>query len=111
MFKPGQVSWNKGKGTGRDPVKPKYNAYKSNAKKRGYLFEVALDQFRDYLSTRCAYCGDPSTGIDRVDNALGYIDGNMVPCCETCNHMKWVLSKDDFLAKCKQIVTVVGYEI
>lgn len=107
-FYKGQPSWNKGKGTGRDPIKPKYNAYKSNAKKRGLLFTINLSEFKVFLSLPCVYCGSASSGIDRVDNTQGYTDGNMAPCCEICNHMKWNLTKDDFLAKCKEIV---GYEI
>ena len=27
-------------------------------------------------------------GIDRIDNKLGYIKGNMTPCCKICNHAK-----------------------
>ena len=27
-------------------------------------------------------------GLDRVNNGLGYVEGNVVPCCETCNTAK-----------------------
>jgi hypothetical protein len=27
------------------------------------------------------------TGIDRVDNSIGYVTSNIVPCCQICNMM------------------------
>lgn len=103
MFKPKQIPWNKGTAVGTDPVKVKLTTYRATAKKRGYIFEVTLGQMREFLAGECAYCGEKPTGIDRVDNSLGYVEGNMVASCGVCNHMKWILSKDDFIAKCRQI--------
>ena len=37
-------------------------------------------------------------GIDRVDNALGYTTGNVVPCCKQCNHAKSDMPYADFMA-------------
>lgn len=110
-FYKGQPSWNKGKGKGRNPIYARYQAYKSNAKKRNKQFDITRDEFCEYVGKKCFYCGEISIGIDRVNNLLGYIKGNMVPACETCNHMKWNLTKDQFIAKCRQIVSVTGYEI
>lgn len=110
-FKKGLIPWNKGKGVGTNRIKLKYRTYKFNAKRRGFTFDVTLDQMRDFLKSKCIYCEDAATGIDRVDNSLGYIDGNMVACCSICNHMKYILSRQDFIDKCRQIVTVTGYEI
>lgn len=42
-------------------------------------------------------------GIDRVDSSKGYVDGNMVPCCSTCNWMKSNLLVGEFLAHIKSI--------
>jgi hypothetical protein len=111
MFYKGQPSWNKGTGKGRNPIFARYQTYKSNAKKRNKKFNITRDEFCEYVGKKCFYCGEISVGIDRVDNSLGYVKGNMVPACETCNHMKWNLTKDQFIQKCKQIVTCVGYEI
>jgi len=38
------------------------------------------------------------TGIDRVDNALGYTASNCVPCCRVCNLAKNDRSRADFIA-------------
>jgi hypothetical protein len=43
-------------------------------------------------------------GIDRVDSSMGYVAGNVVPCCSTCNRMKLDHSYDDFIAHIKKIV-------
>ena len=110
-FKKGNIPWIKGKGTGRDLFKLKYRTYKSNAKQRGYGFEITLDEFKKIISGQCYYCHGFAIGIDRLDSSLGYIKGNMVSCCEMCNRMKNHYSLKDFIAKCKQIVTCVGYEI
>lgn len=36
-------------------------------------------------------------GIDRVDNSVGYINDNVVPCCKTCNLGKHTMSYKEFL--------------
>jgi hypothetical protein len=110
-FYKGQPSWNKGTGKGSDPVKLKLRTYRANAKKKNMVFEVTLKQMDEFLKSECIYCGGSATGIDRIDNSKGYIDGNMQPCCGVCNHMKWNLTHEQFISKCKQIVTCVGYEI
>lgn len=110
-FKNGLVPWNKGSGKGRDIILARFQAYKSNAKKRGLLFELTRDKFREFATGICAYCGDPAIGVDRVDNLLGYVDGNMVACCQVCNHMKHTMGRDNFIRKCKQIITCTGYEV
>lgn len=44
------------------------------------------------LDNRCHYCEGPlnSTGhgFDRVDNCLGHVCYNVVPCCRVCNRIK-----------------------
>lgn len=42
-------------------------------------------------------------GIDRVDNSLGYITSNCVPCCKKCNFMKHQLSVEDMLHHIKRV--------
>jgi len=111
-FVKGQIPWNYGtKGQRIDASRLKYRTYKSNAKKRGIDFEITLEDMRGFLAKPCFYCGERATGIDRVDNDGGYIEGNMVSCCGVCNHMKNNLTKEQFMNKCKQIISITGYEI
>lgn len=91
-----------------------YAHYKKNcAKERGYPFELDKNQFRILTQSACFYCGQPPsqegptakgsygayiyTGIDRIDNTLGYILGNVRPCCKQCNFAKGALSEQEFL--------------
>jgi hypothetical protein len=74
------------------------------AKKRGLVFELTLEHITHFLWKKpCQYCGDEALGIDRVDNTVGYTVANSVPCCKTCNLMKYRYTVEGFLAKCRQI--------
>ena len=89
-----------------------YIRYKGNAKARGLAFELSHEDFYKLTNQVCHYCGiSPQqimtkahyvstytyNGIDRLDNSLGYILENCVPCCGTCNKAKLVMSKQEFL--------------
>jgi len=95
-----------------------FNRYKVGAQKRNFLFELNEDFVRKITKEKCFYCGcDPTSisksnsnngnyiynGIDRVDNALGYIINNVVPCCETCNRMKLKMGYKEFLDHVEKI--------
>lgn len=69
--------------------------YKNGAIKRKYDFTLTIDQFKKIIKEDCYYCGLKPTnelnrqfdkikysGIDRVDNTIGYILSNCVPCCK-----------------------------
>lgn len=91
-----------------------YAHYRRAAKDRGYGFTLTKQNFRSLTKLNCSYCGRPPsqivraakggngpyiyTGIDRVNNLVGYIQGNVVPCCATCNRAKHVMGRDDFIA-------------
>jgi len=95
-----------------------YAKYQEGAKKRNLVFELDKDYFTSIINLNCYYCGcEPNqihrgsrcngsyiyNGIDRVDNSLGYIIDNCVPCCGKCNRMKSSLSQDEFLNLIKNI--------
>jgi hypothetical protein len=106
------------KGPGESLYRHLFNNYKGGAKKRGYTFEITVEQFTLLVQSLCHYCGaKPFTvckqktkagsvlynGIDRLDNAQGYVAGNVVSCCRHCNRAKAELSVDDFLGLVKRI--------
>ena len=85
--------------------------YKRNARTRGLCWELADEDFDRLTSQPCFYCGlQPSmvkvakrseftyTGIDRKDNSLGYIPGNVLPACQPCNFAKGRMSYGEFMA-------------
>ena len=88
-------------------VKEKFRTYKKCAKKRGYKFELSLEDFTKLTrNTKCFYCGDKHEiiGVDRVYNDGNYKVGNVVSCCTICNTMKMTLSLDVFTKHCNKIV-------
>jgi len=40
------------------------------------------------IGKSCFYCGDLSSGCDRIDNSIGHIKSNCVPCCHRCNTIR-----------------------
>jgi hypothetical protein len=101
-------------------LKNLYAQYRHKAKERGYEWALSLDQFRFLVTSKCYYTGrepqqlftpkgkDPSpsilwNGIDRVDNAKGYTVENCVPAWGVVNKMKLTLTKDEFLAICREV--------
>lgn len=88
-----------------------YCNYQYSTAKRGHSFELTWDEFYELIISNCYYCSRPPTqsrdkkfnGIDRKDNTLGYILGNVVPCCITCNKAKASSSLDEFKEYIKQV--------
>jgi len=70
-----------------------WNALKAQAKKRGKELTITFEEFCFLREPgTCHYCKgqlpETGTGIDRKDSTKGYIPGNCVPCCQTCNTTK-----------------------
>jgi 5-methylcytosine-specific restriction endonuclease McrA len=88
-----------------------YLAYKARARYAGLGFNLSEEEFRGLTGGSCRYCGAvPSnttnrkqtngqyvySGIDRVDNAKGYIIDNCVSCCKLCNRAKGTMTTREF---------------
>lgn len=66
-----------------------YRVKHGSAKTRGLTFELSFEQFSALVNSNCFYCGRaPRNGVDRVDNAKGYLPNNCVPSCHSCNVRK-----------------------
>lgn len=88
----------------------------SNARTRGLAFELTKEDVEELIFKNCFYCGSSPEllyydrtnikfiGIDRVNNRLGYIKGNCVPCCIICNRAKHALTPERFMKWLEQIV-------
>ena len=60
-------------------------------RKRGLDCNLTVEWFKQNLSSKpCLYCGtaDEPIGADRIDNSIGHMIGNVVPCCQTCNKVR-----------------------
>jgi hypothetical protein len=77
--------------------------YKNDARLRGLEFSLTKEEFLTLTKSNCFYCGtEPKqihrrtrspvpyvyNGIDRLNNKIGYIPDNCVPCCGICNVAK-----------------------
>ena len=93
---------------------------KNNAKTRGYDWDLTREQVLKITKQNCFYCGaSPSNissptscngnyaynGIDRINNKIGYITTNVVPCCRTCNSAKKIMTVSEFLRWIEQVST------
>lgn len=103
-----------------------FNQYIYGARQRGHDFSLTRDQFREITKLPCSYCGalpQPvysrnrkvlevipylCSGIDRVNNGLGYEVGNCVSCCSLCNLMKRGLHVEDFKKHVQKISDYLG---
>lgn len=94
-----------------------YNEYNRSAVRRYLSFHLDLLTFARLASDSCFYCGSERmnnlrtkdfgifkySGLDRVDNNLGYSVDNCVSCCKNCNFAKRNMSQDEFLKWAKTI--------
>jgi phage FluMu protein Com len=107
------------------PRRKYFRGYIVNAKRRGLQFNLSFESFTELTAQSCFWCGDPPSqilqirwktngfvreqlpwlhgGIDRLDNACGYIEGNCVPCCKTCNAMRSAMSTEEFMKQIHKI--------
>lgn len=96
-------------------IKHIMHGYKAGARKRKLSFELTLDEFTDLILQPCAYTGIPYSntmkygdfslnynGIDRINSDIGYVKGNVVPCCININKAKSNLPVQDFFELIKK---------
>lgn len=82
--------------------------YKRKADGRKIDWYLSDEYAKQMFKESCHYCGIEATknqrnGIDRMDNSLGYIPSNCVPCCTRCNFAKCKLGYDEFIDLCTLI--------
>ena len=104
-----------------------YGAVKTRHCNKGFLIRdlISFGLFKNISSMPCMYCGSAPgrviyerlnnkrkrrsdtvihiSGIDRVDSAKGYVEGNVVPCCSICNYMKGAMEQKPHAAYLKQL--------
>ena len=82
-----------------------YNRYSNSAKRRGISFDITLTEFCSFWQKPCAYCGSEiqTIGIDRMDSDIGYVLGNLAPCCTKCNLTKRKMSDFEYIEHCKKV--------
>jgi len=104
-----------------------YCGFKGGASRRNKEFNISLAEFFGHVEQPCSYCGrsninsikdvckkiNPSetiffTGIDRMNNDIGYTPENITACCKDCNRVKRTMSIEDFYNHIEKIVKHTG---
>lgn len=64
-------------------------------KKRNKEWGLSDEEYKELINQPCYYCNNElapptkySIGLDRLDNALGYVRDNVVSCCMACNAIR-----------------------
>jgi hypothetical protein len=91
-----------------------YGRYKSSARQRNIKWDLSKEDFFSIVSLPCNYCDNTNTsffsgvksspwvksfrftGIDRIDNNIGYVLNNIQACCKWCNYAKSDRDEKDF---------------
>jgi len=90
----------------------KMNAWKHHAKARNIEFTLTDEDILS-LPLVCHYSGVPLTmkagesnvaSLDRINNNLGYVPGNVAFCTRWINLMKKNKSVEEFVEMCRKVV-------
>lgn len=100
----------------RTPLQALFREYQKGARERNLSWELTEKQFETLVFSACYYTGRPASrirkfscgeiiynGIDRLNNKIGYVWENCVPCCSEINMMKKTLSYNQFISLCKEV--------
>ena len=94
--------------------------YKRQARERNLTWRLTDEEFDRLTQRSCFFCGQKPVnrtrhkyangdfvynGIDRIDNAVGYIMPNIVPCCKFCNRAKGTGTVEEFLEWIEGLMT------
>lgn len=99
-----------------------------DAKCRGYNWALSKEVVRYLTSQPCSYCGvkpnQPASrghpdlngeyyynGLDRIDNARGYSEDNVTPCCGICNVAKHTMTQAKFLEWIRRVYEYRGNKL
>lgn len=80
-----------------------------NAKSRGKEFSLSLIVFANIKAqTHCAYSGikfsnNNPMSFERLDNNIGYVDGNVIPVIRRFNTIRGCMSLDEIKSKINQL--------
>jgi hypothetical protein len=89
----------------------KYMEIYKDARRRGKEFNLDFESVSAMITGNCHYCGiDGQLGLDRIDSDKGYIEGNVVSCCKTCNFAKRTMTEQEFYSWIDRIALHQGYK-
>jgi hypothetical protein len=61
---------------------------------------ISFEEWKDLVCLPCFYCGGSlpysGGGLDRINSNIGYVKGNIRPCCTDCNKAKNSMTESEF---------------
>lgn len=96
------------------PLKKRFTHAKGIAKDHDREFVFSENEMITFWNTPCEYCNkvilnEKGIGLDRLDNSLGYVKTNVVPCCGDCNYIKGTrLTHDEMKVAMKAVLEFRG---
>lgn len=80
--------------------KGRFSSLRAQARAAGRTMGISFEYFVILRSHPCNYCGgslpESGSGMDRLDNRIGYTLSNTVACCGQCNRDKGRLEQIGF---------------
>ena len=91
----------------RESIEAHYKIYQRSARLKKLQFTFSEEEFKEMIVKPCYYCSIVDekgfNGIDRMNQAEGYIQSNGVSCCVMCNWLKGSLDSATFIKRTRHI--------
>jgi hypothetical protein len=84
----------------KHPDSYRFSCLKNSSKTRGLQCSIEFEAYRRLVHLPCHYCGSElpvnGHGMDRINPGIGYVWGNLRPCCTNCNIAKNDMTESEF---------------
>jgi hypothetical protein len=91
----------------RESIETHFKIYQRSARLKKLQFTFSEEEFKTLVTQNCYYCNlvdeKGFVGIDRMNQAEGYIQSNGVSCCAMCNWLKGSLDSATFIKRNRHI--------
>ena len=91
----------------RESIEAHFKIYQRSARLKKLQFTFSEEEFKTLVTQNCYYCNTTDekgfNGIDRMNQAVGYIQSNGVSCCIMCNWLKGSLDSATFIKRNRHI--------
>ena len=104
-------------------IAKKYINKSKNARDNGTQFTISFYEYKRIITAKkCKYTGiqltqqigslplDTDVTIDRIDNSIGYVTGNVVACCHAYKTFKSIIENPQNIMTFKMVKGALGVQ-